>query len=474
VGQEISQSHFKTEDFDRFHQKLVAETQHLRQLFEQDAFSNTGLVSGLEIEAWLVDDAMRPAPINEHYLATVNEPLASAELAKFNIELNTHPLPLTGSIFSQLHQQLKSTWQVASSHAESLDSSLLMIGILPTLIPSDLTVKNMSDLNRYRALNRQILATQSKPIHLNITGEEHLDLYHNDIMMESATTSLQLHTKVPLATAHHFYNASIIASAAMVAVCGNAPYLFGKDLWHESRIALFEQAVDIGGYNGAANGPVKRVSFGTDYARQSLMECFEENLQHFPVLLPEDLSDSVENLDHLKLHNGTIWRWNRPLIGNDDNGTPHIRIEHRTPAAGPSLIDTVANAAFYYGLAKNICDHIISEGIPLPFTQARDNFYRAARHGLNSHISWFNDSHHRLYALLLDELIPQSIAGLKSLNIADSDIEHYIGIIKHRVETRQTGSQWQRQFMERNPGDFVGLTRRYLSHQQQDLNVSKW
>jgi hypothetical protein len=160
----------------------------------------------------------------------------------------------------------------------------------------------------------KFLATQHEAIHLDITGEEHLDLYHNDIMLESATISLQLHTKVPPATAHHFYNASIIASAAMVAVCGNAPFLFGKNLWHESRIPLFEQAVNIDGYNGAAQGPIKRVSFGTDYARHSLMECFEENLQHFPILLPEDLANSTEAFPHLKFHNGTIWRWNRPLI----------------------------------------------------------------------------------------------------------------------------------------------------------------
>jgi hypothetical protein len=195
-----------------------------------------------------------------------------------------------------------------------------MIGILPTLVPSDLTVKNMSDLNRYRALNNRILETRTKPIHLDITGEDHLDLGHDDIMLESATTSLQLHTKVPASVAHHFYNASIISSAAMVAICGNAPFLFGKNLWHESRVPLFEQAVDIGGFDGAAHGPVKRVSFGKGYARHSVFECFEENLHHFPILLPEQLDDSDETFSHLKLHNGTIWRWNRPLIGFDEDG----------------------------------------------------------------------------------------------------------------------------------------------------------
>lgn len=474
MGQEVSQSSFTQGDFDRFYVRLEQETRYLTQLFRNDAFSSTQLKAGLEIEAWLVNDAMRPSAINEHYLATVNEPLASAELAKFNIELNTYPLTLSGDMFSQLHQQITTTWHNAAQHAESLDSHLLMTGILPTLLPSDLTIKNMSNLNRYRALNEQILATKNQDIHLNITGDDHLDYYHRDIMLESATTSLQIHTKVPLDIAHHYYNASIMASAAVVAVSANAPYLFRKSLWHESRIPLFEQAVDIGGYDGAAHGPFKRVSFGTDYAKESLLECFEENLQHFPILLPEKLGDAFEQMPHLKLHNGTIWRWNRPLIGEDEDGTPHLRIEHRTPAAGPTLIDTVANAAFYFGLAYYLCNQLQQSNKPLPFYQARDNFYHAARYGLDSHVIWFNEQRHRLQHLLLEELLPSAESGLKALNIAQSDIDDYLGIIRHRVETKQTGSEWQRQFIHTHPGDFEALTRYYFNLQQQNKPVSEW
>ncbi len=474
MGQEISQSHFDAVDFDRFHRKLTSETQLLSEWFQSQALTPTKLIAGLEIEAWLIDKNMRPAPINEHYLATIDEPLASAELAKFNIELNTHPLAIEDTMLSQLHQQLQDTWHNAASHAEALRSSLIMIGILPTLLPTDLTIKNMSDLNRYRALNEQILATQDYGIHLNITGEEHLDLYHDDIMMESATTSLQLHTKVPPADAHHYYNAAIIASAPMVAVCANSPYLFNKNLWHESRIALFEQAVDIGGYNGASQGPVKRVSFGTGYARHSLIECFEENLAHFPILLPENLDTHSDSFAHLKLHNGTIWRWNRPLIGTSEDGQPHVRIEHRTPASGPTLIDTVANAAFYFGLTKNLTDLSIHDSLPLPFSHARDNFYRAARYGLNAHISWFNDKRQRLHQLILADCLPRAQAGLDALGIAVDESEYYLNIIKQRVDSGQTGSQWQRQFMQKYPNDFVALTEQYLCHQQQNRPVSEW
>jgi len=475
MGQEISQSQFDQDDFEHFHKKLAIETQLLHQLFEQKALSNTELIAGLELEAWLVNENMRPAPINEHYLKSLNNPLASAELAKFNIELNTNPIPLSDTIFSQLHKQLQSTWQHAAKHAERYDSALLMIGTLPTLKPSDLNVSNMSDLNRYRALNEQILSARDGPVHLDITGDEHLKLDHQDIMLESATTSLQLHTKVPLDIAHHFYNASLIASSAIVAISANSPYLFGKNLWHESRIPLFEQAVEIGGYNGAAHGPVKRVSFGTDYARKSIMECFQENLDHFPVLLPVDLANASDSFDYLRLHNGTIWRWNRPLVGFEQDGTAHIRIEHRTPAAGPSIIDIVANSAFYFGLAKNLCDHIIEHGLPLQFTQARDNFYQAARHGLNSHVTWFDGNHHRLHHLLTTELIPRAISGLESCGISTTDSQLYMDIIRHRAETKQTGSEWQRQFMQQaQPDNFADLTRQYLINQHQNKPVSEW
>lgn len=474
MGQEIEKSRFEKNDFEQFHQKLSIETALLKQTIEQNGCSNTPPVAGLELEAWLIDRDMRPAPVNEHYLETLKQPLANAELARFNIEFNTIPIQLTADIFSQLHTQLQRTWQHAAAYAEKLNISLLMIGSLPTLKQSDLNLNNMSDLNRYRALNEQILHARGKPIQLEITGDGHLKFEHDDVMLESATTSLQLHTKVPVDMAHYFYNASIIASAPMVAICANSPYLFGKQLWHESRIPLFEQAIEIGGYQGAVHGPVKRVSFGTDYAAKSIFECFQENLEHFPVLLPANLGAASEAFEYLRLHNGTIWRWNRPLIGFDQDGTPHIRVEHRTPSAGPTVIDTIANAAFYYGLAKNICDEIIDNGIPMPFTQAKDNFYQAARFGLNHHISWFDGQHYRIHHLLKTQLIPRAIAGLQTLGVSNNDIERYIAIIQHRAETKQTGSEWQRQFIQKYPGNFSEMTKQYLSNQNLGEPISRW
>ncbi len=473
MGQEISFFEFDESDFVRFQQKLQQETALLKRLIHDKGCSSREPVAGFEIEAWLVDNAMRPMSINENYIESANNPLVSAELARFNIEFNSHPLPLTGDVFSQLHTQLQKTWNRGVEDARNLDSQLLMIGTLPTLLRSDLCLENMSNMNRYYALNRQVLAARGKPVRLDITGNQHLKFAHNDVMLESAATSFQIHIQLPLDIAHHFYNASIIASAAIVGVCANTPFLFGKNLWHESRIPLFEQAVEIGGYHGAAQGPLKRVSFGSDYAKESIMECFSENLQHFPPLLPMTEDTPVEAFEHLRLHNGTIWRWNRPLIGFDEDGTPHIRVEHRTPASGATVVDSIANAAFYYGLAKNLCDEISKKGLPMPFSQAKDNFYQAARYGLDSHINW-TDGKPRLHALIRKELLTRAKDGLHSLGISHQDSVIYLDIIQQRVESRQNGSAWQHQFIHRHNSDFKTMTQQYLNKQQAGEPVGTW
>ncbi|MDO9424891.1 MAG: glutamate--cysteine ligase [Methylobacter sp.] len=474
MGQEVHTQVYQAADFQHFQQQLAVETKLLEQLITQGGFSERNPVAGFEIEAWLLDDAMQPAPCNAAYLSSFNNPLASAELAKFTIELNTPPVPLMGKALTQLNEDLLSTWRQAEQHARNMQLQLLMIGTLPTLSQDDLHLGNMSDMNRYRALNEQVLKTRNKPIHLDIVGLEHLKTDHHDVMLEAAATSFQLHLQCPLSLAAHYYNASILASAPMVALCANAPFVFGKDLWHESRIPLFEQAIGAGGLGGAAHGPLWRVSFGSDFARHSIFECFAENLKHFPVLLPEYFATEPEDFQCLRLHNGTIWRWNRPLVGFDDDGTPHIRIEHRTPSAGPTEIDAIANAAFFYGLCQNLCEQLQTHGTLLPFAQAKDNFYQAARHGLDTHIVWLNDQKYRLPKLLENELLPRAALGLKSLHIDAADITLYLDIIRQRIASLQNGSTWQRRFMQKYPNDFAAMTRCYLDNQRRNRPIGEW
>lgn len=474
MGQEIHATAYQKADYQRFRQRLHAETELLGKFIKDRVCSEVPPVAGFEIEAWLVFDDMRPAPLNESYLRSFNHPMAGPELAKFNVEMNTPPVSLVGDALSKVHQDLGNTWKQAELHAQGMGLNLVMIGTLPTLEQRDLNLDNMSNLNRYRILNQQVLKGREKPILLDICGHEHLKIEHHDVMLEAATTSFQLHIQCPLSVAHHFYNAAILASAPMVALCANAPYLFGKDLWMETRIPMFEQSVALGGYQGAAEGPLHRVSFGSDFARQSILECFTENLLHFPVLLPEAFDDAPEMFSHLRLHNGTIWRWNRPLIGFDNDGTPHIRIEHRPPAAGPTVLDAIANAAFFYGLAKNLCDECTAGHADLSFAQAKDNFYQAARYGLDSHITWFGERKLRLSSLIESELMQRAEQGLRSLGIDIGDSRVYLDIIRQRVAKQQTGSHWQRRFIKDNPGDFIGLTKLYLQQQRRGEPVAEW
>jgi hypothetical protein len=260
----------------------------------------------------------------------------------------------------------------------------------------------------------------------------------------------------------------------MVAISANAPYLFGKDLWAETRIPVFEQSVDVGGFSGAAKGPVRRVSFGTGYARDSLMECFNENQQHFPVLLPMLFDEPENQLHHLALHNGTIWRWNRPLIGFDADGTAHLRIEHRVMPSGPSIVDNIANIAFFYGLVHYYASRDIAPESLIEFAQAKDNFYNAARYGLNSKISWIDCDRCNVQQLILNQLLERAESGLQALQIDRRDIDYYLGIIQHRAEQKQTGSDWQRQFVQQHNASMQQLTQTYYHNQQTGEPVHCW
>jgi len=241
-----------------------------------------------------------------------------------------------------MYKGLMKSWQHCGEVAAARDEKILMIGTLPHLRESDLNMDNMSDMSRYKALNRQVFKMRDfKPLHLHITGRDVMDTHKNDVMLEAATTSFQIHFQIPLEQAVNVFNASLACSAPMVAVSANSPYLFGKDLWDETRIPLFEQSVEVG------DPKHRRVGFGNAYLKRSLFECFAENLADYPVLLPLVNDESLEKLTRLKFHNGTIWRWNRPLIDFDKDNHPHLRIEHRVVPSGPTIHDSFANAAFY-------------------------------------------------------------------------------------------------------------------------------
>ncbi|GMR21103.1 MAG: glutamate-cysteine ligase family protein [Gammaproteobacteria bacterium] len=467
MGQEIEHDHFRKQDFTGFESRLRQETELLTQWFGEHRLSTRRPTVGYELEAWLVDEQVRPVPGNERFLELVHSDLVSPELARFNIELNSAPRKLGGTMLRAMQEELVGNWWRCNEAARQMDAELLLVGILPTVQYHQLTLDNMSAMTRYRALNEQVLRMRrGEPLELNITGREHYLNWHTDVMLESVATSLQMHIQAEPSLEARIYNAAIVLSAPMVAATANSPYLFGYDLWDETRIPVFEQAVSVTGRS--------RVFFGSSYVQDSLLECFIENYQDYPVLLPVNLDDDPATLSHLRLHNGTIWRWNRPLVGFNDEGTPHLRIEHRVVAAGPSLVDTVANMALFYGLVWSLAR---SEDIPeasLSFAHARENFYNAAKDGLNSRLRWLKGNEVGAQLLLTEELLPLAKKGLQDMGCNQDDIRQSMEILEARLRKAQNGAAWQRAFIAKHGRDMQALTLAYRDHQRGGRPVGEW
>ena len=470
MGQEITSSQFGPEDFAAFKARLEAETRLLEQWFLDGVFADGPTKGGFELECCLLDRQGDPAPVNQTCIEHLNNSLVVPELATFNLEMNSTALPLEGRVFSRMAAELNRLWTDCNRVAAQMDARLGMFGILPTLRQKHLTLANMSPLNRYRALNEQVFKLrQGKPVVLDIEGRQPLHLRHADVMLESATTSFQIHLQVSAGQAARIYNLSKIVSGPMVAVCANSPFLFGHELWDETRIPLFEQSISVG-----ASDLTKRVSFGIRYVYESILENFTANLQRYPVLLPHLLDEPIERLAHLRLHNGTIWRWNRPLIGFDANDQPHLRIEHRVVPAGPSVVDCIANAALYFGLVTGLAAVEDDLEKQLGFLRARSNFYAAARYGLAAELFWAPWRQINVIDLMHQVLLPRARKGLALLGVDAPEIEQWLGVIEGRLAKRQTGATWQRAWVERHGPDMPGLTQAYLEHQQSGQPVHEW
>lgn len=470
MGQEIEVAEFSQEDLKVFEQRLRDETHLLRNWFDEGRFSSTSSIAGFELEAWLVDEHCRPVPRIEDLIAEMGSALVVPELSKFNFELNCPPQPLEGKSLSHLENSLQDIWSRTQAAARVLGMDTMMIGILPTAQADQMTLDNMAPMNRFHALNEQILkARKGKPITLDIEGAQHLVSLHEDVMTEAAATSFQIHLQVKQEEGARFFNASKIASAPMVAACANSPYLFGHDLWEETRIPLFEQSVSVAAWDYA-----ERVTFGVSYLDESLLESFSANLTRYPVLLPRCFSQGPDLMNHVRLHNGTVWRWNRPLIGFDDQGNPHLRIEHRSVPSGPTVIDCIANAAFYYGLVHALARLPDPPEYDLHFNVARDNFYAAARHGLKAEVAWLGEKPADLRDLILDTCLPMAESGLLTLGLDPDDVETYLGIIRSRVDSRQTGAAWQRAYVDKNRCKIGALCGAYREHQNDGHPVHTW
>jgi hypothetical protein len=471
MGQNVSQSKFTAQDFADFDARLKAETKLMQNWEDSGHFDDQNYKFGYELEAWLLDSEFYPAPLNRKFLTKINSPYVVPELAFFNIELNAPPYEFTADCCALLKADMDALWHKCQKTAHELNAKIMAVGILPTVRPRDISLYNMSARARYQALNAEVLkARGGKPLVLDIKDGDGIYIERPDVMLESVTTSLQIHLQVPMSKAYRFYNAAKIISAPSVAISANAPYLFGRNLWAETRIPVFEKSINI----GADDYYFQRVTFGTNYASKKMSELFVENIDRFAVLLPGKCSDKPEDLSHLHVHNGTIWRWNRPLIGFNDDGQPHFRVEHRVNSAGPTSIDQAANIIFFVGLVTALAhaNKPYEELISLP--QVRDNFYHAARNGLECELVWLSGEKINLKKLINDKLLGLVAAGLDILKVPGTQYQPLLDIIHDRVASGQNGSSWQRQWIKKHGQDWQGLTAAYYDNQNLGSAVHLW
>ncbi|MCP4913585.1 MAG: hypothetical protein GY909_10735 [Oligoflexia bacterium] len=475
MGQEISTTSFSKEDHELFHQKLREETKILKSWFDNRVFTTDHPKCGLELEAWLVSENQRPIAQSHSFLEKLNHPLVVPEISKYNFELNSKPFEIKGNVFSHLESETLNIWKKCTDTAESLNLRSFIIGTLPTLRDHMLTMECLSTQKRYFALNNQVMKLrENKPIILDLEGKDWIHVEHDNVITECAATSLQIHFGVNQDNAKKYYNASIISSSLIAALCANSPYLYGQELWEESRIPIFEQSVNLKSFRKANGESATRVSLGNGYVKNSILELFLENLDGYPSLLPECNDNDANWLDHLRLHNGTIWRWNRPLIGLSDEGKPTLRLEFRVPSSGPSITDSIANMVAQIAFVEAIADiENIEEKIP--FEVAKENFYKACKYGLNADITWVDGRKVNIQELLYNELIPIGREKLKKYNIDEKDIQKYMDdIIHERAKSGQNGSYWQKSFVSTHGARFQEMLEMYYQFQKENIPVHLW
>ena len=488
MGREIDEVRFTREDRQRYREKVKRDLAVLREMLDAGAFETERKLMGVEVEFYVVDTDGAPMMISAELLDRLESQDFQTELAQFNIEFNLAPHKLVGTVFREIEEELETSFLHAHRRAQDLAAHVVMIGIMPTLSDLDIAIQNLSPDPRYHLLNEQILAARGEDLQVEIEGPEKLTTRVSSITMEAAATSVQLHLQVSPDRFATVWNATQAAAAAQVAVGANSPFLLGKELWRETRIALFEQSIDTRTEELAAQGVRPRVWFGEKWI-SSIMELFDENVRYFPALLPllddeepEKVLDQggIPHLPELVLHNGTVYRWNRPVYAVA-RGKPHLRVENRVLPAGPSVVDTVANAAFYFGLVRALAELDPPIDKQLSFAAARDNFFAAARQGIESELFWPGVGTVPASELVLRTLLPLAHKGLDAWQVDRRDRDHYLGIIEQRCLRRITGAGWQvrtvRKLLDEGldrPDAIIEMTRRYMAGMRSNEPVHTW
>lgn len=493
MGMAIHQEDFRPEDHERFSRRLAESLEALRALLARPGFGAGAPTVGAELELYLVDRLGFPLPVNRAVLARAEDSRVTLELDAFNLEVNLRPCPLAGRSFSALRQEVESAVAAVRRAASTLGARVAVIGILPTLREADLGSGALTSEPRYRAMSTAIRQRRSAPFHVSIRGEEEaLSLTWKDVTLEGANTSLQYHLRVAPGDFARMYNAAQLATAPVLAAAGNSPLFLGRKLWDETRVALFRQAVDDRGEPGEGGfQPHARVSFGHGWVREGAYELFAEAVALHPPLLPVSgdepfrervAAGEVPGLEELRLHQSTVWTWNRAIYDPKDGG--HLRIEFRALPAGPTPVDMMANGAFLLGLTLALAERVDALLPALPFVHAYGNFIRAARQGLDAELLWPSSmapSPQPLAATeLVKRLLPEAREGLVRAGVDAEEADTLLGIIERRVVLRRTGATWQRQMLARlesqmpRPDALAAMLERYLQRSESGAPVHTW
>jgi gamma-glutamyl:cysteine ligase YbdK (ATP-grasp superfamily) len=494
MGEKVVAGQFDLSDRQRYRDKLRQCLTGLERLLAEKRFDRPKNLMGLEIELNLTGSDGMPKMLNAQVLERIASRDFQTELAMFNLEVNIAPHRLGGRVFDRLAEEIRTSLAYADRKAGELDAGIVMIGILPTLDRDDLVSSNLSDVDRYALLNDQIVAARGEDFALDIDGVERLTCTSKSIAPEAACTSVQLHLQVTPDRFADVWNAAQAVAAAQIAVGANSPFLFGRELWRESRPPLFQQSTDTRPPELQAQGVRPRTWFGERWI-SSAHDLFEENLRYYPALLPicED-EDPLEVLDaggvpklaELVLHNGTVYRWNRPVYDIAD-GVPHLRVENRVLPAGPTVTDVIANAAFYYGLVRALAEESRPVWTRLPFEAAAANFDAACKHGIDARLTWPRRGRHGGTAevdavtLVRDELLPLAEAGLDAWGVEPADRDLYLGVIEERCRRRVNGATWQSATFHRalesglsREAALAATTRRYSELMREGDPVHTW
>jgi gamma-glutamyl:cysteine ligase YbdK (ATP-grasp superfamily) len=450
MGKDVESTVFSREDRMRYRDKVRRCLDAFARMLAETPFEDGNGMSGLEIELNLVDEHYDPALRNQRVLDALADPAFVTELGQFNIEINVPPQHLAGDGLARFEAQVRESLNAAEEHAAQVDTRLAMIGILPTLRRDQLTPDVLSANPRYALLNEQIFAARGEDLMIAIDGIERLHVRCDSIAPEAACTSVQFHLQVTPPKFAAYWNAAQSIAAVQVALAANAPFLFGQELWRETRIPLFEQATDTRAEELKSQGVRPRVWFGERWIT-SIFDLFEENVRYFPALLPicED-EDPIALLDRgeaprlgeLKLHNGTVYRWNRPIYDVVD-GRPHVRVENRVLPAGPTVVDSMANAAFYFGLVHRLAGQDRPVWTQMSFGAAEENFQNAARLGIDASVFWPGLGSVPVTELVLRRLLPLAYEGLDEWGVDPAQRDRLLGIIEHRCLSQRNGATWQ-------------------------------